>query len=235
MKWRVLVALSLAELLGIAVWFSASAVVQDLSATWKLTTGEQAWLTMTVQAGFVAGTLLSALTNLPDLVSARKLFAASALVGAATNAAIPLFSAGIESALVLRFLTGVAFAGVYPPGMKIMASWFRENRGMAIGVLVGALSAGSAAPHLLKTIGSPDWQTVMLIASGCSVVAGAICLLFVEDGPHLAKGARFDWKYVGKALSHRGIRLANFGYLGHICGMDLGARLPTSEFRADRC
>ena len=216
MKWRVLAVLSLAELLGMTLWFSASAVVGDLSAAWGLSSGEQAWLTMSVQAGFVFGTLVSAITNLPDVVSARRLFALSAIVGAITNAAIPLFSTGIGSTLALRFATGAALAGVYPPGMKIMASWFREGRGMAIGVLVGALTAGSAAPHLLKMIGTPDWRTVMGVASGCSVLASLICLLFVKDGPYLAGGAQFDWRYIGKTLKHRGIRLANFGYLGHM-------------------
>jgi MFS family permease len=215
-KWRVLAVLSLAELLGMALWFSASAVVGDLSIAWDLSSGEQAWLTMSVQAGFVLGTLVSAVTNLSDVVSARRLFAVSAAVGAITNASIPLFSTGIESTLALRFATGAALAGVYPPGMKIIASWFREGRGMAMGVLVGALTAGSAAPHLLKIIGTPDWRTVMGIASGCSVLASLICLLFVRDGPYLSSGARFDWRYVGKTLNHRGIRLANFGYLGHM-------------------
>lgn len=216
MKWRVLAALSLAELLGMALWFSASAVVEDLSASWDLTSGEVAWLTMSVQAGFVFGTLVSAMTNLSDLVSARRLFAVSAILGAVTNAAIPLFATGISSTLILRFATGAALAGVYPPGMKIMASWFREGRGMAIGVLVGALTIGSAAPHLLNVIGTPGWRTVMLVASGCSVLASMVCLLFVTDGPHLGGGARFDWRFVGKTLNHRGIRLANFGYLGHM-------------------
>ena len=155
MKWRVLAVLSLAELLGMALWFSASAVVGDLSIAWNLSSGEQAWLTMSVQAGFVLGTLVSAVTNLSDVVSARRLFAVSAAVGAMTNASIPLFSTGIESTLALRFATGAALAGVYPPGMKIMASWFREGRGMAMGVLVGALTAGSAAHTSSRLSGRP--------------------------------------------------------------------------------
>jgi sugar phosphate permease len=100
--------------------------------------------------------------------------------------------------------------------MKIMATWFKEGRGMAIGVLVGALTVGSASPHLLKVLGSPDWRQLMLMASISSIFAGLICLRFVKDGPYGSKGAKFDWRFAGRAFSDRGVRLANFGYLGHM-------------------
>ena len=214
-KWRVLVALSLAELLGLSLWFSATAVVPALAAEWRIDAGEQAWLTMSVQIGFVVGTFLSALFNLSDIFNARHLFSLCALLGAVCNGAIGFFVDSIEVALVLRFLTGVFLAGVYPPGMKIMATWFKEGRGMAIGVLVGALTVGSASPHLLKVLGSADWRQLMLVASLSSVVGGLICLVFVKDGPYDVKGAKFDWRVIGRALSDQGVRLANFGYLGH--------------------
>jgi MFS family permease len=215
LKWRVLIALATAELLGLTLWFSASAITPALVGEWHLNEGLAAWLTMSVQLGFVVGTLLSALFNLPDILNARYLFATCAFLGALANAAIGLFVGGIDLALALRFLTGVFLAGVYPPGMKIMATWFKEDRGMAIGVLVGALTLGSAAPHLLKVLGGPDWRELMLVASLCSGVAGLICLFLVVDGPYHTTGARFDWKFIGRALSDRGVRLANFGYLGH--------------------
>jgi MFS family permease len=216
MKWRILFALSLAELLGMALWFSASAVTPALSLEWNLSAGDRAWLTMSVQIGFVVGALLSALLNLSDLFNARYLFALCALAGAACNGAIGLWVHSLAPALVLRFLTGVCLAGVYPPGMKIMATWFKEGRGMAIGVLVGALTVGSASPHLLKVVGSPDWRPLMLLASGASILAGLICLFFVKDGPHQGKGAKFDWRFIGRAMSDQGVRLTNFGYLGHM-------------------
>jgi MFS family permease len=215
MKWRVLFFLSLAELLGLSLWFSATAVIPSLAVEWSLTDGDKAWLTMSVQIGFVVGTFFSAFFNLPDIFNARYLFALCAFLGALFNGAIGLFADALTSALVLRFLTGVCLASVYPPGMKIMASWFKEGRGMAIGVLVGALTLGSASPHLFKALGSADWRSLMLIASASSLFAGLICLLFVKDGPHQAGGARFDWRYIGRAWADRGVRLANFGYLGH--------------------
>lgn len=198
------------------LWFSASAVTSSLSAEWNLSDSGRAWLTMSVQVGFVIGAFISALFNLSDIFNARYVFASGAFIGAIFNALIGLFVNSIDPALIFRFLTGFCLAGVYPPGMKIMASWFESGRGMAIGVLVGALTIGSASPHLLKVLGNPDWRELMLIASILSVIAGLICLLFVKDGPFFVEGAKFDWRYIGRSLSNPGVRLANFGYLGHM-------------------
>ena len=216
MKWRMLFILSVAELLGMVLWFSASAVTPALTAEWNLTDASSAWLTMSVQVGFVVGTLLSALLNLSDIFNTRYLFAISAFVGAAFNGAIGIFVDSIGQALILRFLTGLCLAGVYPPGMKIMATWFKTRRGMAIGMLVGALTLGSASPHLLKVVGNPNWRSLMVVASISSIIAGLICLIFVKDGPYQTKGAKFDWRFIGRALGDQGTRLANFGYLGHM-------------------
>jgi len=216
LKWRMLFALSVAECLGMGLWFSASAVVEPLSIEWGLTESGRAWLTMSVQAGFVLGTLLSALLNLSDIFNARHLFAISAALGAIFNGQIVFVADGGAIALLLRFLTGVTLAGVYPPGMKIMASWFKEGRGMAMGVLVGALTLGSASPHLLRVVGGPEWRHLMLTASIAAAAAGLICFLFVKDGPHGVSGARFDARYILKVFANREVRLANFGYLGHM-------------------
>ena len=216
MKWRILILLSIAELLGMALWFSASAVAPTLVEQWQLSKSGEAWLTMSVQIGFVVGAFLSALLNLSDIIKARYVFSIGAFVGAIFNGSIGLFVEGAGAAIILRFFTGVCLAGVYPPAMKIMATWFKSGRGMAIGILVGALTVGSAFPHLLKVIGHPDWRQLMLIASALSIAAGLICLIFVKDGPYHTEGAKFDWRYIGKSLSDRGVRLADFGYFGHM-------------------
>src|SRR3989304_5936084 len=216
MKWRILVLLSIAELLGMALWFSASAVTPTLETEWHLSDSGKAWLTMSVQIGFVVGAFLSALLNVSDIFNARYVFSLSAFIGAIFNGAIGLFVNSIEPALVLSFLTGVCLAGVYPPGMKIMASWFKLDRGMAIGVLVGALTVGAASPHLLKALGSLNWRELMLTASILSIIASLICLVFVKDGPYYDQGATFDWRYIGRSLDNQGVRLANSGYLGHM-------------------
>jgi len=218
-KWRSLLFLSLAALFAMALWFSASAVVPQLASEWSLDDGQKSWLTMSVQVGFVAGALVSALLNLADRLSARSLFAASAVAGAAFNALIPWLDPGVAGTLALRFLTGVTLAGVYPPGMKLVATWCREDRGLGIGILVGALTIGSASPHLLNAAaagGMPPWRTVLLASSGLAALAAAIGWLLVEPGPHPLPAARFDWRHAGRALSDPPTRLANFGYLGHM-------------------
>jgi MFS family permease len=217
-KWLNVSLLALAALLAMSVWFSASAVVPQLTAEWQLTGALQSWLTTSVQLGFVAGALVSALLTLSDRLPAQRLLAVSAVAAAAFNAAIPLLDLGPGPALVFRFLTGFALAGVYPPGMKLVASWCREDRGLGIGLLVGAIALGTAAPHLLNAApgGMPPWRSVLLITSGQALLAALIGALFVTPGPYLGKSPPFDWRLAGRVLTDRPARLANFGYLGHM-------------------
>ena len=215
-QWRALTLLSIAELLGMALWFSGSAVVPALSREWNLSSSQVSWLAIAVQLGFVAGTLLSATLNLADVITTRHLFAVSALLGALTNAFFGIYAHSPETAIVLRFLTGVCLAGVYPPGMKLMATWFRERRGMALGVLVGALTMGKATPYLVNAIGSANWRMNVLFVSLLAIVGGAIVLLFVSDGPYALPPASFDLTQIVKVFRNRGVRLASFGYFGHM-------------------
>jgi len=215
-RWRTLALLSIAELLGMSLWFSAAAVVPALKIEWRLSDSTAGWLTIAVQLGFVVGTLLSAFLNLPDIISTRHLFAVCAFAGAITNAAFARYTHGPELAIALRFVTGVFLAGVYPPGMKIMATWFRAQRGMALGVLVGALTLGKASPYLVNAFGSANWRNNVLLVSLLASFAGIIVLFFVGDGPYALPAAPFNWKQAGKVLSDRAVRLANFGYLGHM-------------------
>lgn len=215
-RWRALGLLALAELLGMSLWFSASAVVPALSAEWGIGDSTASWLTIAVQLGFVTGTLLSAFLNLPDIISSRYLFAVCAFAGALANASLALHAQGPLSSIALRFVTGLFLAGVYPPGMKIMATWFRESRGMALGVLVGALTLGKASPYLINGVGSANWRVNVLFVSLLAVFGGLVVLLFVKDGPHALPSARFDWRQIYKIFGNRGVRLANLGYLGHM-------------------
>jgi MFS family permease len=215
-RWRVLALLGAAELLGMSLWFSASAVAPALSAEWRLSESQAGWLTLAVQLGFVAGTLLSALLNLPDVISSRRLFAVSAFAGAVANAAFGLFASDFSTGVALRFVVGVSLAGVYPPGMKLMATWFRRGRGTALGVLVGALTLGKASPYLVNAVGSADWRANVLFVSCLAAAGGLVVLLFVGEGPHAAAAARFDLTQVARVFSNRGVRLANFGYFGHM-------------------
>jgi len=215
-RWRALVLLAAAELLAMSLWFSASASVPAIKAEWHLSDSAAAWLTLTVQLGFVAGTLASALGNLPDILSPRRLVAVSAFLGAAVNAAFALWARGPTEGLALRFLTGFFLAGVYPPGMKIMATWFRRGRGMALGILVGCLALGKAAPYLVNAAGSASWRANVLFVSLLALTGGAIVLFFVGEGPYALPKARFDFRQVGRVFANRGVRLADFGYFGHM-------------------
>lgn len=221
-KPRTLGLLAIATLLAMALWFSGSAVVPQMTAEWNLGGGEQSWMTMSVQVGFVVGALLSASFNVADRIPAHVFFAASALAGAAVNAAV-VVAPGPVSAIGFRFLTGMTLAGVYPPGMKLVATWCKEDRGEGIGLLVGALTVGSALPHLLNALpgfggagGLPPWRGVVLIASGLAALAAAIAFFFVEEGPYLRTASGFDWHRAGEGLRNEPPRLANFGYLGHM-------------------
>ncbi len=216
-KWRTLLLLALAALLAMGLWFSASSVVPLLTTQWHLDDDGRAWLTLSVQIGFVAGTFVSALLNLSDLLPTHKLFAISAFAGALANVLIPFAASDLALALPMRFLTGAFSAGVYPVGMKIMATWTKEDRGLGIGLLVGALTVGSASPHLINGLGGfSDWRPVMYTGSALAAVGGLLALLFVREGPLQSKTPPFNWKFAVRVWSERGLRLANFGYFGHM-------------------
>lgn len=215
LKLRAVLLLSLVEFLGMAVWFSASAVVPALAKAWSLDASGQAWLTMSVQAGFVCGTLVSAFFNLPDRFPARGIFAGSALLAGVATGLIPLLASGNNLALPLRFATGIFLAGVYPVGMKIMAAWTGQDRGFGIGLLVGALTLGSAAPHLLRFL-TPDWKSVLYGSAALSVTGAVIAVLLVKEGPCRYAAPPFRWNYVWELARQRAVVLANLGYLGHM-------------------
>ena len=212
---RALLLLALAEFLAMSLWFAASAVAPQIAREWRLDAGTTAWLTLSVQLGFVAGTLISALLNLPDVFTTRHVFAASALLGAIANFLVAASHDEI-TAIALRFLTGVFLAGVYPPGMKLIATWFREGRGFALGVLVGALTIGKASPYLINAVGSSRWRVNVACTSFLALAASVIVAFFVREGPYALPRQPFDLSQVIAVVSNRGVRLANFGYFGHM-------------------
>jgi len=199
-----------------SLWFGVSAVAPHIATEWHLDTATTAWLTVAVQFGFVAGTLLSALLNLPDVIRPRHLMALCALLGALTNALLAWEATTISVAIALRFLTGVFLAGVYPPGMKIIATWFKTGRGFALGVLIGALTLGKASPYLVNALTRGDWRRSVGIASILAVLASIVVWRFVTDGPYALPNQPFDVKQITKVFANRGVRLANFGYFGHM-------------------
>ena len=216
-KKATILTLCCAEFLAMSVWFSASAVIPALTAEWHLGGSGQAWLTMSVQAGFVVGALLSSLFNLADYFPSHLLFALTSFLAAITTALISFLPPDLTIALIFRFLTGFLLAGVYPVGMKIIATWTKEDRGFGIGLLVGALTLGSAAPHLINALGGIDaWRPVLYCSAAMAFTGGAIVLLFVREGPYATRFQKFDWRYISRVFGQRELALANFGYLGHM-------------------
>lgn len=211
---RVLVVVAVAQLLVLTLWFSTAAVAEELARRFGLDTAGIAALTLAVQVGFVVGAVGSSVTGLADAVAARRLFLWSSLAGALTNLAV-LLAPGAGELLLLRFLTGVALAGVYPAGLKVLAGWFRRGRGMALGVLVGALTVGSAAPHLVRGLGL-DATGVIAASSLLATVGGVLLRRAVADGPYEVPPSRFSPAQVRMAVADRAVRLATYGYVGHM-------------------
>ena len=207
----------LAELLATSVWFTGNSAAADLERLWGLTPAGVGHLVAAVQAGFIAGTLIFALTGLADHLAASRLFALCAVGAALSNAGFALLSRGLPDALVWRFLTGMTLAGVYPIGMKLVVSWSPRETGRALGWLVGTLTLGTAMPHLVRGLGSSwDWRTVVLTSSGMAVVAAAI-ITSLGDGPHLEHGVparRMDRAFAAFRLP--ALRASAMGYFGHM-------------------
>jgi MFS family permease len=213
-RTRALALLAASLVLAMTTWFSASAVVPQLRSDWGLGDTAAAWLTIAVQLGFVAGALVSSVLNVADVVSPRIVILLGATGAAGANALLGLVSAA-GPAIPLRFATGFFLAGVYPPALKLMATWFRRGRGTALGILVGALTLGSATPHLVNALGGLDWRTVVYATSALTL-AGGVVALTVRDGPYPFPRATFDPHQARRVFANRGVRLASLGYFGHM-------------------
>ncbi len=208
--------IAVCQVAAMALWFSASAVTPALAAEYHLSSFSQAALTSGVQAGFVVGCLASAILGLPDRLDPRRLFAASAAVGALANAALLAVDLSTAAApLLLRVATGICMAGVYPVGMRLVATWAKGDMGLMVGILVGALTLGSASPHLFNALGGLDWRPT-LAGSSAGALAAAALIGFAGLGPNRVAAPRFDAHAVLGAWRDVPLRLANLGYLGHM-------------------
>jgi MFS family permease len=210
----------LAQLCGTSLWFSANSAADDLRRLWGLTAGDLGWLTNAVQAGFIVGTSIFALTGFADRYPASRIFAACSVLGALFNAAFAWLSEGLASAMAFRFIVGLALAGIYPLGMKLIVSWDPQRAGQSLGLLVGMLTLGTALPHGIRMLGgtSVSWQWVILTSSLLALV-GAALIVWLGDGPHLklkARGAAGANRQVLSAFRVPDFRASAFGYFGHM-------------------
>lgn len=213
---RTLITIGCAELFVMTLWFSGTAISPHLTETLNLTPAETTWLTNAVQLGFVTGALLLSALTISDVIPARILFCVTALTGAGATLLLASVTTPLH-AIALRYITGITLAGVYPTGMKMMSSWFDKRRGLAISVLVGALTVGSAAPHLIQAtaggIANPDR---VLYATAAMATAGGVLALTYRNGPHTPEHSPFNPAAIKEILTNKPVLLANLGYFGHM-------------------
>ena len=214
-RWLALVLMAITLVLSMSTWFSASAVLPQLQEAWDLSPGTSAWLTIAVQIGFVCGAVLSSLLNLPDVIAPRHVILGGAIGAAVANVLLQV-AGGPVVGIALRFATGFFLAGVYPPAFKLMSTWFRGARGLALGVLAAAIVVGNGMPHLVNGLGGLDARMVIYATSAFTLLGGLIAEFAVRQGPFPFPKATFDPRQAGRVFADRGVRLAALGYIGHM-------------------
>ncbi|MDN7451319.1 MFS transporter [Burkholderia multivorans] len=214
---RAIAVIAVAQLFGTSLWFSANAAMHDLQLAWQLTPSGMGWLTNSVQAGFIVGTLISAFTGIADRLPTHRVFAACALSGALLNALFALCSAGFASAVVFRFGVGVALAGIYPLGMKLLVTWAPARAAQTLAWLVAMLTLGTASVHAIRGVfDSVSWQLVVLTSSVLALVGGAM-VLSLGEGPFSRRGkSTVHTSGVGSVFRISEFRAAALGYFGHM-------------------
>ena len=206
----------LAELFGTSLWFTGNAVVPDLKAAWGLSDAAAAWLLIAVQLGFIAGTLTLAATGWADRYRASRVFFAATLLGAGANLGFALVADGFTVAVAFRFFTGIALAGIYPLGMKLVVTWAPDRAGQALGWLVGALTVGTASPFLVRHFGAAwDWSAVAGVSSALALFGGVMVLMLGDGGIRKA-GAKVRWGEAFGAFKIPAFRASALGYFGHM-------------------
>ena len=216
-KWRSVMLLAVCQVMALSLWFSATAVIPVLKLEYGLSGVQASFFSSAVAIGFVCGTLISAILSLADRIPPKTFFAASTLIAAIANVAIVLFDPTSLFVIFLRFLTGICMAGIYPVGMKMVSTWAKRDMGLLVGLLVGALTIGSAFPHILNLLDTSgiDWQ-LTLITSSLLAVGASFFIAFVSLGSDIPKAPPFDPSSAFYAWRHKPLRLANFGYFGHM-------------------
>jgi MFS family permease len=214
-----LAVVGLGILLAMAPWLSSAAVAGSLRAEWGLTTIQLPMLTVAVQLGFATGAIALASLGVPDVVPTRTLFLIGAMVAATANLAFALMATDLVTALPLRFLTGLGLAAVYPVALRLVVGWFRSQRGLAVGVLIGGITVGSALPYLISAlggIGGVDWRLVVSAGSLAAVGGGLLVFGMTREGPFDQPAPRFSLTVALRALRQPAVRLASLGYFGHM-------------------
>ena len=214
-KFAILIIISVSLLFSLTVWFSVNAIVDQLINLWTLNEYDIAILSMILIFGFVTGGVFSALLNLSDVIKTKNFYSLFAGLSALTNFLV-IFSPNFLWLLLFRFLTGFFLAGVYPTAMKLMASWFQEHRGLAVGILLGALTAGSGLPYVFNIIGAPEWRLLLSVSSLLALVGTFLIYLFITEGPYVSHGAKFKLSNLKVIWAKNSVKYANLAYFGHM-------------------
>jgi len=215
-SWRALFWIGLSELCALSLWFSASVIAPELIEIWKLSPNSESWLTASVPFGFVIGALFSSYFGVADHYNPRKVFATSAFLGAILNGLLILVNHAFFG-ILLRVLTGITLAGVYPIAVKMLSQWFPKKRGLAIGILIAALTLGSSLPHFVVVFfSSLNWQLVIICSSVLALIAAIVVKWILEDAPEIPKTSPFSFKLIKKVVTNKPVMLANYGYFGHM-------------------
>jgi MFS family permease len=207
--------LMISEVAAMSTWFATNVSSGAIKSHWQLTKFHESLLTSSVQAGFVAGTLLSALLALPDRIDLRRLFQWSAFIAGGSTFSVILFEPTSPYVSILRFATGFGLAGVYPVGVAIVSTWASGDLGLLISLLVAALTFGSALPHLAAASAGVDWRTPCIVTGIAALVAGT-AIRYVDLGPSEWKAPKLKFSNLLQAWNKRSLRLANLGYFGHM-------------------
>ncbi|UPW81569.1 MFS transporter [Lysinibacillus sp. Ag94] len=215
-SWRALVWIGLSELCALSLWFSASVIAPELIEIWNLSSNSEAWLSAAIPIGFVIGSLFSSYFGVADRFNSRKIFAISVFLGAILNVLLILVHYAFLG-ILLRILTGITLAGVYPIAVKILSQWFPQKRGFAIGVLIAALTVGSSLPHfVVMFFSSLNWKLVIISTSGLAFLSAIIVTYILEDAPIVPNKSPFSFKLIKKVILNKPVMLANYGYFGHM-------------------
>lgn len=215
-SWRALILIGLSELCALSLWYSASVIAPELIDLWNLSPNSEAWLSASVPIGFVVGALFSAYFGIADRFNPRKVFAISAFLGAVLNALL-IFADSSFIGILLRILTGITLAGVYPIAVKMLSEWFPRKRGLAIGILIAALTLGSSLPHFIVIFfSSLSWKYVIICSSVLALLSAFVVSFILEDAPVKSKRLPFSLKVLKKVIKNKPVMLANYGYFGHM-------------------
>ena len=214
-KPLILTIVSISLLFTLTVWFSANAITPQLVNLWDLNQANLALLSIILIVGFVLGGFIYSVFNLPDLVKTPLFFSLNAFLAALGNL-LAAFSPNFIFFTTFRFITGFFLAGVYPTSMKLISSWFKRNRGFAIGILLGALTAGSGLPYIFNLTGLPNWRILLSISSLLALIGSILIYIFIQEGSHLVQGAKFQFSNIKELFSKKSVRYANYSYFGHM-------------------